>query len=329
MTGTSAPAHCAHLPWPFPDDLTVFDYSVNVEPARTPRRTRAGEWGAHLVDLGGDRYPEIMAERRRILDADPGRVRIGAGMDQACWELLLYYLRDLALSYPESMTFTEDACGRCRWRNEILGTAQDFVVGDGASLPYGPMEFLAREIPDDLLLVTERDSRLYFDAGVVTFAAGWSVAFDVGMDMYEIHAPVPRMLRAGIVARAEQFLRSLPADQVYRRVNWTLSASDSDKLDVSLEQRPEWAGDIPSMLADGDFGRARLRIELEHFIRLPASGAVTFNIRTFTAGLDEIRTVPEWAAQLATVIETLADDIASYKGFLDYRDDVVAYLRGA
>ncbi|MFT3660282.1 MAG: DUF3445 domain-containing protein [Gordonia sp. (in: high G+C Gram-positive bacteria)] len=324
---TGAVNRLAALPWPFPDETEEFSYSVNVEPGRIPHRTRAGEWGRYLVDLGGEEYPAIMAERRRILDRDPARIRIRRGMESACWDLLLYYLRDLALSYPAAMRLDEYDGGRLHWRNTLLGTDQEFVVGDRDSLPYGPMEFLAREIPDDLLLVVERDGRLYFDAGVVTFAAGWAVSFDVGMDMYEIHAPVPGLVRDGIVARAEQFLRRLPADQVYRRVNWTLSASDSQKLDVSLEESPEWAGDVPAMVADGDFGRARLRIELEHFIRLPASGAVTFNIRTLMASLDEVRTIPEYAAQLASVIETLDEDVAAYKGFLEYRDDVVAHLR--
>ncbi|MDL9935354.1 DUF3445 domain-containing protein [Gordonia sp. ABSL1-1] len=329
MSRLSAPVdHLANLPWPFPDDLAVFDYSVNVEPARMARSTRAGEWGGHLVDLGGAEYPLYMAERRRVLDADPSRVRVRPGMEVACWDLLLYYLRDLSCDYPDVMHLDEFGDRRFRWRNDLLGTDQEFTVGDSASLPGGPLEFLAREVPDDLLLVVERDGRLYFDAGVVTFAAAWSVAFDVGMDMYEIHAPVPGLIRDGVVARAEQFLRRLAPDQVYRRVNWTLSASDSHKLDVSLETLPEWSGDIARMVADGDYGRARLRIELEHFIRLPASGAVTFNIRTFMASLEDVRRVPEWAAQLATVIEALDPDIAAYKGFLDYRDNVVAYLRG-
>ncbi|MAU82596.1 DUF3445 domain-containing protein [Gordonia sp. Z-3] len=319
--------HLANLPWPFPDDLEQFRYSVNVEPARVPRVTRGGEWGRHIVDLGGTEYPAIMADRRRILDSDPHRVKVRPGMEPACWDLLLYYLRDLSLSYPSVMHLTEHPEHRFHWRNELLGTDQYFVLGDDASLPGGPLEFLAREVPDDLLLVIERDGHLYFDAGAVTFAAAWSVSFDVGMDMYEIHAPVPGLTRQGIVSRAEQFLRRLPADQVYRRLNWTLSASDSPKLDVSLEELPEWADDIPQMLRDRDFGRARLRIELEHFIRLPMTGAVTFNIRTFMASLAEIKRIPAWAAQLATVIETLSEPIASYKGFLEYRDDVVAYLR--
>ncbi|MXP21768.1 DUF3445 domain-containing protein [Gordonia sp. HNM0687] len=319
--------HLANLPWPFPDDLEQFRYSVNVEPARAPRATRGGEWGRHIVDLGGVEYPMIMAERRRILDADPHRVKIRPGMETACWDLLLYYLRDLALSHPSVMHLTEHTQQRFHWRNDLLGTDQFFVLGDDATLPCGPLEFLAREVPDDLLLVVERDGHLYFDAGAVTFAAAWSVSFDVGMDMYEIHAPVPGLTRQGIVARAEQFLRRLPSDEVYRRVNWTLSASDSAKLDVSLEELPAWADDIGQMVRERDFGRARLRIELEHFIRLPMTGAVTFNIRTFMASLDEIKRIPAWAHQLATVIETLSEPIAAYKGFLDYRDDVVAFLR--
>ncbi len=320
--------HLAGLPWPFPDDLEAFRYSVNVEPGRTPRPTRAGEWGRHIVDLGGAEYPAIMADRRRILDADPDRIKIRPGIELACWDLLLYYLRDLATSYPGLLHLDEDG-DHFHWRNDLLGTDQAFVLADPATLPYGPLEFLAREVPDDLLLVVERDGRLYFDAGAVTFAAAWSVSFDVGMDMYEIHGPVPRLTGEGITARAEQFLKRLPADEVYRRVNWTLSASDSRKLDVSLEELPEWGRDVPAMVRDGRWDDVQLRIELEHFIRLPMTGAVTFNIRTFMASLAELRAIPAWCAQLATVIEELPEDLTAYKGFLDYRDNVVAFLRSA
>ena len=126
--------HTARLPWPFPDDLDAFRYSVNVEPARVPRRTAAGEWGAHIVDLGGEEYGAIMADRRRILDADPCRVRIMPGMLPACWDLLLYYLRDLAASYPHVLELDEDG-DRFHWRNHALGTDQRFVLGDAGSLP--------------------------------------------------------------------------------------------------------------------------------------------------------------------------------------------------
>lgn len=324
--------HLAALPWPFPDDLERFRYSVNVDPARIARRTRAGEWGRHLVDLGGADYLTIMAEKRETHDRDPHRTKIRRGMELACWDVLLYYLRDLALSYPDLMRFTEGVGGdpgAFRWENDLLGTDQTFVLGAWDSLPHGPLEFLSREVPDDLLLVTERDGRLYFDAGAVAFAAAWSVSFDVGMDMYEIHGPVPRMAGEGIVARAEQFLLRLPADKVYRRLNWNLAASPTRTFDIALESLPDWGPDMAVRAAAGDaIPNVQLRIELEHFIRLPTTGAVTFNIRTFMASLTELRAQPAWCHQLAAVVEELPEDIATYKGFLDFRDDVVAFLRG-
>lgn len=323
--------HMARLPWPFPDGDEAFRYSVNVDQARVPRTTLAGEWGRHIVDLGGAEYPRIMAERRAVLDADPGRVRIVPGMEPACWDLLLYYLRDLAMSYSDIMRLEEGVGGAPDayvWHNDVLGTTQAFVLGEIGSLPCGPLEFLAREVPDDLLLVRERDGRLHFDAGAVTFAAAWSVSFDVGMDMYEIHGPVPRMTGSGMTARAEQFLKRLPAEQVFRRVNWNVAASPTRKYDIALESLPEWGRDMPDALLRGDaIENCQFRIELEHFIRLPMSGAVTFNIRTFMASLAEVRGYPPYAAQLATILDELPEDLATYKGFIDLIPAMVAYLR--
>jgi hypothetical protein len=321
-------AHTANLPWPFAEDQEGFQYTVNVEPARETKRTAAGEWGANIVDLGGDEYLHIMTERRRILDADPSRVQILPGMMPACWDLLMYYLRDLSVSHPDVMHLEENG-DVIRWRNDLLQTDQVFTIGDEQSLPYDPMTFLGREIPDDLLLVKERGGQLYFDAGLVTFAAAWSVTFDVGMSFREIHGPVPRLTGEGITSRAEQFLMRLPADRVYRRVNWTLSASGSRKLDISLEELPEWGTDIPRLVADRDFGKLQLRIELEHFIRLPMSGAVTFSIRTFMASLEEIRAIPAWRDQLAQILAATPEDIATYKGIIDYRDEAIRWLRSS
>jgi hypothetical protein len=146
------------------------------------------------------------------------------------------------------------------------------------------------------------------------------------MSFREIHAPVPRLTGEGITSRAEQFLMRLPADQVFRRVNWTLSASGSRKLDISLEELPEWGQDIPRLVADRDFGNLQLRIELEHFIRLPMSGAVTFSIRTYMVSFEEIRTIPVWRDQLAQILLATPEDIASYKGISEYRAAAATWL---
>lgn len=313
------------FPWPFPEGTDSFRYSVNVEPARVKRSTAVGEWGEHVVDLGGSDYVKLMRERRKVVAEHPGRRRVLAGMGLACWDLLLYYLRDMSISYPDFMHLDEDS-GQFHWRNDLLGTNQSFRFGEDSTLPSDPLTFLACEVPDDLILLTERDGQLYFDAGLVTFAASWSVSFDVGMSMEEIHGPVPRMTKEGMTKRAETFLKRLQPEQVYRRLNWSTSKHRTSRLDTSLETYPEWGAEIPSLVRDGEWGSLLMRIELEHFIRLPMTGAVTFNIRTYVLPFAEIREISAWRNQLAAILRELPEDLATYKGFVDFRRDLVDYL---
>ncbi|WP_432536164.1 heme-dependent oxidative N-demethylase family protein [Kineococcus arenarius] len=315
------------LPWPFSPGERAFRYAVNVEPARRRVDTPAGHWGSHVVDLGDD-YLEQMALRREVLARDPGRRQVLPHMEPACWDMLLFLVRELAASYPETMHLRQDGQD-LHWRNDLLGIERRFTLGDRTGLGVDPLTFIGCQVPDDLLMVSDRGGRLWFDAALVTWAAAWSVKFDVGMSLEEVHGPVPRLNEDGTTSRATQFMRRLTPDVVYRRVNWTFSAHGSDLRDISLETKPQWDADIPRLIADGDYGRLHLRIELEHLTRLPLSGALTFNIRTYTAPLAEIATIPEWRDQLAAVVEELPQDIADYKGIGAYRHQAVEWLRHA
>ncbi|NLS10720.1 DUF3445 domain-containing protein [Nesterenkonia sp. MY13] len=313
------------FPWPFAEGETDFRYSVNVEPARVRRTTATGGWGEHLVDLGGSDYTQLMQQRREVIAAHPERRRVLPGMEMACWDLLLYYLRDMAAAYPESMHLGEEG-KNFHWRNDLLGTDQAFTFGQEESLPTDPLTFLASEIPDDLVLLTERDGELFFDAGLVTFAASWSVSFNVGMSMTEIHGPVPRMTAEGMTRRAEIFMRQLQPGQAYRRLNWSTSKHRGERLDTSLETYREWESEIPQLVEEEDWGSLQLRNELQHFVRLPMTGTVAFAIRTYILPLAEIREIPEWRDQLASILRELPEDLATYKGFGDFREEIVDYL---
>ncbi|RIK12880.1 MAG: DUF3445 domain-containing protein, partial [Acidobacteria bacterium] len=116
-------------------------------------------------------------------------------------------------------------------------------------------------------------------------------------------------------------------ERPYRRVNWTFSAVGSRRRDTSLETMPDWMDDMPRLVADRDWGRIQLRIELEHLIRLPMTGTLVFNIRTYMAPLEEIAQVPVWAEQLADIVEELPGEIAAYKGIDSYRRPAMAWLR--
>ncbi|GAA3396011.1 heme-dependent oxidative N-demethylase family protein [Cryptosporangium minutisporangium] len=314
--------------FPFPFRADTFRYGTNVERARTPVRTDAGEWGAHVVDVDDD-YRDELAERARILAMDPGRLRVLPHARPACWDALVTVLRDLASSYPDVMSL-DAVDGEYRWRNRLLGVDQRFREGDDSSVPGGPLAFLGSQIPDDIVLLDQREGALWADAACVTFAAGWSVGFDVGMTFSEIHGPVPRVHADGVVSRAERFLMRLQPGEEYRRTNWSVTVGRI--LDQSTEAQPSWgpARAAAGALTGDELARQlHLRVEVQHLIRLGYSGAVLFLIRTYLLSLAELATVPAWRRRFGLVLAELPEDMASYKGLSPFRDAAARWLLAA
>jgi dimethylamine monooxygenase subunit A len=311
--------------FPFPFRADAYRYSTNVEPARVPVETEAGSWGAGLLDVDGE-YCAELAERAAMLRRDPSRLQVLPHMRPACWDALHTVLGELAEQHPAAMSL-ERAGRDVVWRNDLLGVEQRFTDGDDASLPGGPLGFLGSQVQDDIVLLDQREGSLWADAGIVTFAADWSMRFDVGMRFLEVHGPVPRIHEEGIISRAERFLMRLQPGEAYRRTNWSMSVDR--RLDQSTEIYPEWGPDRLAIAgADGDelARRLHLRVEVQHLVRLGHSGAVMFLIRTYLASLAELATVPAWRERFGRVLAELPEDMADYKGLIRYRDAAARWL---
>lgn len=321
---TSAPDLLAAFPFPFAADS--YRYSTNLAPAGTSVVTSTGRWGDRIVDVDAE-YEDELAERAGILAADPSRRAVLPHMRPACWDAMLTLMRELATAHPETMSLTGDGHA-WRWRNSRLGVTQDFVFGDESTLPAEPLAYIAGQVQEDIVLLDQRGGELFVDAGVVTFAAAWSFGFDVGMEFLEIHGPVPRLRESGVITRARDFILRLQPNEAYRRTNWSMAIGR--RLDLSLERYPEWAPDrdMAMTVDDETFGRLiHLRVETQHLIRLPESGAICFLIRTYMLALGDLVTVEPWRLRTAAVLAELPADLAHYKGFAPYRDRVVAWLR--
>ncbi|KJF24422.1 DUF3445 domain-containing protein [Rhodococcus sp. AD45-ID] len=318
------PTRIANFPFPFAKDS--YRYSTNVEPAGTPARTAAGEWGKHTIEID-ENYHHELAERTRILASDASRYQSLPHMMPAQWDAMISIMRMLAESYPDSMSLERDGTAWI-WRNGLLDTEQRFVVGDLGTLPIDPLRFATNQIQEDVVLLDQREGQLWGDAGVVTFAADWSLRFDVGMSFLQIHGPVPRVHAEGIVSRAQSFLMRLEPGERYRRTNWTLTVDG--KLDTSTETYPQWGPDRTS-LARGpleDVGdRLFLRVEVQHLIRLANSGSIMFLIRSYLLPLRDIASVPVWAQRLHAVLDDLPEDMADYKGITKTRGPAMEWLR--
>ena len=145
------------------------------------------------------------------------------------------------------------------------------------------------------------------------------------MSFMEIHGPVQHDFADGAIPRAEQFLMRLPPGQVYRRVNWTSTAGH--RLDTALDSYADWGATRAAMATCKNFPDVfHMRVEVQHFIRLPATGAIMFLIRTYLLPLADIMTVPAWRAQFASVLTHLSPDILQYKGLTALRPRLLQYL---
>lgn len=320
MSETLTGASLARFPFPF--DTDSYMYAVNVEEAQRPRSNGVGTWGDHVYEVDGHYLHEV-AERARILAADPARCQVLGHMRQAAWDVVEHATTSLARDYPAHFALRRDG-EHCVWTNRLLELEQAFTLGDEASLPREPFEWITRQLQEDIELLDQREDDLFFDAGILTFGADWSLDFDLGMRFLEVHGPVPRVHEMGVLPRARMFLMGLAPGTAYRRTNWTMTVDR--RLDTGTEVYPEW-GPARANLRYEEIGeRLHLRVEVQHFVRLPRSNAVMFPIHTYLASLDQVCEVPAWSQRLQLVLAGLPDDLVDYKGLARYRDMTVAWL---
>lgn len=318
------PERISAFPFPFPSD--EYRYSTNIEPAGRATRTAAGSWGGQVLHVD-EYYASDSTECANLLAADPARHQELAHMRPACWDAMLYVMRELQNTQPQSFRLDRVDADRWRWCNSLLGLEQEFAYGDETTLPADPLRYIAPQVQDDLVLLDEREGTLWADAGVVTAAADWSMRFDLGMSFLEIHGPVPRIHPERVISRAHQFLLRLAPSEAFRRTNWTMTVGR--RLDTATETYPEW-GPERRLVVDEDLGaRLHLRVEVQHLVRLPSSGAVLFLIRTYLLSLEDVARVPAWRDRLAAVLEELPQDMVDYKGLTRYRGAAAAWLRCA
>ncbi|ALE07836.1 hypothetical protein AL755_14055 [Arthrobacter sp. ERGS1:01] len=315
------PERIRHFPFPFSGDS--YRYSANVEPARKLVETEAGSWGSFLIDVD-EFYLQDLRDRNEVLEKDPTRTQVLPHMRPAVWDAITTLLPAMAEENPDTMSYQRDG-NACRWANALQNLELEFTVGDDDSLPMGPLQFLGSQIQDDIVFLDPREDTLWLDAGLVTFAADWSFGFDVGMKFMEVHAPVPRVNDEPVINRAHQFLLRLQPGEQYRRTNWTMTVDR--RLDTSTETYPIWAPDRGTIAADPELpNRLHLRVEIQHLICLPHSGAVLFLIRSYLLPLTDIAKVPLWRERLGHVLAELPEDMAEYKGISRYRKAASSWL---
>lgn len=315
----NTPAAVARFPFPF--DRDDYMYSVNMEP-------HAGGPGGTPFDVRFDvdeHYVSEMRDREITLTEDPLRCQSLPHMDLAGWDLLELIMTCKAEDYPDLFELHKDG-DRWHWINKPLGIDQRFTFLDPTTLPCGPLEYITRQAQGDFAVLDQRDGNLWLDAGMVTSQADWSLDFDIGMNFFEWHAPVPKAHEMGVFQRALKFLLAMQQGKPMRRLNWTMTVNP--RLDTSPENYHKWGPEKRTVTPENVGQKQYLRVELQTFWRLPRSNALAFPIRCYLISLEDLVSVPKWARRFHRVIRDLPDELAEYKGFDVNRPMIIDYLSG-
>jgi dimethylamine monooxygenase subunit A len=234
--------------------------------------------------------PRILAERRKWLAQDEPRYL--AVLPEAC-ELL----RETAELGTASGTLPNGL-------NPELG-AEDIVRSLGQS--WEPDFLVLRREPEAVRLV----------AGCVCFPSSWSLEEKIDKPIEAIHEIVPA-LNTTIGTQIRTFLERIKPGVSWTRNNWGLSRS------------PEWnqhpTRQIPRLDASVHLDEVFFRVEEQSLVALPNSHGVLFGIRLRVIPLAGYEGSTE-GLKLATLLDTIPEALAEYKGFNHARERIAQLLR--
>lgn len=196
-----------------------------------------------------------------------------------------------------------------RWPERFEAVAVD---GDAH-----PLEAASRLIPEDLVLMVERDGRLVFGGGSVCFPNRWDLRSKLGLSMAEVHDPVAQ-LNDELGHEIERFLHRLGPERSYWRLGWGV-------IDVADGYTPV-DGTGPPRPSHPRAGDLFVRVERETLRRFPTTRCVLFTIRTYIAPISSVIRDPDSAAALAAAVEAMSPDVHRYKDLVDRADAITSYL---
>ncbi len=247
----------------------------------------AGGW---LV--GGDDVPDLLEEKRRLLDECHDEVVAALpGTEPAAAELL-----------AEVAAATEPA----------------------AETGLHPIDAAGRLVAEDLCLLVPqpRAGGWILGAGSVCFPSHWRLADKLGQPVAAIHAPVPHY-PAELAARVDLFLDRLRVGPGVWRRNWTVHTSA--RLFAPTPPPPPDPPVTPADAAD----RLWFRSEYQTLRRLPGSDAIVFGIRTQQVPLGALAERPDVCHKLAATAVSWSPGFLAYRGGEDLRRPFLAWLHHA
>lgn len=185
-----------------------------------------------------------------------------------------------------------------------------------------PLDQAGRLVQEDLCLLEEGPDGYVLTAASVCFPSHWRIADKLGRSVAEIHSPVAHYDEE-LRRRVDTFIARLRPERPMWRRNLSLHSHDELFRPEPHESPESFTGGV-----DGVW----LRSERQTLVRLPATGAVLFTIRTQQCPLRALTDRPDVRAALAAKLRALRPELtrlAERRPFPDWVPDWLDQAGGA
>lgn len=235
------------------------------------------------------------------------------GSELATKELMEMVLQFLCARYPHYCSLDESTL---TFHNKILNTQTDVKTTP-------PLLVLLHNVPEDFaIMLRSPTTGLYsFRAGVIMSSLGWSLGSKIGLQLHEIHHPVPDY-KEKMQFSMNRYFSKKPTDKAIQRGSWGL------EVDKPLFMPPDDPHEKLRDAQDPQHGidRMHLRVDWQTLRRLPLSGAVVFNFKGLFTPVTELRNEPYIPSLMLKVLKEGKKSIMEYKGTWHTEHVVVPYL---
>jgi len=249
-----------------------------------------------------DKNYRATIEQRRGLYKQYGKKLLDylPGSELACKELMEMCLQFYCARWPKYFSLSKD---KRIFHNGLLNEDTDIKS-------MHPLNVLMNNVPEDFAVVLRdhEDGQYYFRAGVVCSSLGWNVGTKIGMNLDDIHIPIP----------------------VYKeRMSFSMNRHFSKMLTESPIQRGSWGLEIgtPLYMPQGDpheefrkiqkpdltIEECNLRVDWQTLRRLPLSAGVVFNFTALFTPVQEFRDEPYIPALVMKIMKEGDKRLMDYK----------------
>jgi len=277
-----------------------------------------------LIEIDREHYQSELALKKELLkDAYHDYFQAMPDTESLQWEVVELLLQNMVTHYPQYFTLLKDG-NRWAWRNRLLNEETQFVFGECESLPQPPLDWVGRQVQEDLLILrSTEDGRMPLVAGQLCFPNAWCLDDKMQQSFLAIHSNVP--LFAQYLGRsASLLLQRLKVERPVWRLNWSIKATA--RLNHTPYFHYEEQQSAHEITQENIGERCFLRIERQGLARLPGTKAVLFTIHTYQSPLAQVVLTAEIALRMYNVMNTMPEEVFIYKAISPFADVLLQYL---